>query len=148
MDQVLLDWGHHPALCFKHSFSLPRSSGLLTGQCPLSVTATRKSDRVRSRQWPWVQLCTHLCVVLTYSAYWHLVDPCSCDQTMIMKMHSYMTMNRYLQYASQQSAETMTQLCDATVCVGGWEKAIYDDARTLTRDRYGRHQYWREPLAV
>jgi len=67
-----------------------------------------------------------MCIVSTYCAYWHLVDPCPCDQTMIMKMHSYMATSDYLQYVSQQSAETMTQLRDATVCVGGWEKVIYE----------------------
>jgi len=45
---------------------------------------------------------------------------------MIMKMHSYMATNGYLRHVSQQSAEIMTQLRDATVRVGGWEKAIYD----------------------
>ncbi len=45
---------------------------------------------------------------------------------MIMKMHSYMATNGYLRYVSQQSAEILTQLRDATVRVGGWEKAIYE----------------------
>src|SRR5712691_7034867 len=45
---------------------------------------------------------------------------------MIMKMHSYMATNSYLRYVSQQSAEILTQLRDATVRVGGWEKAIYE----------------------
>ena len=65
-------------------------------------------------------------VVSTYCAYWHLVDPCLCDQTIIMKMHSYIATNGYMQYVSQRSAEIMTQLCDATVRVGGWEKVIYE----------------------
>ena len=50
-----------------------------------------------------------MCVVSIYCAYWHLVDPCPRDQTMIMKMLSYMATNSYLRYASQKSAETMTQ---------------------------------------
>lgn len=45
---------------------------------------------------------------------------------MIMKMHSYMATNGYLRYVSQQSAEILTQLRDATVRVGGWDKAIYE----------------------
>jgi len=45
---------------------------------------------------------------------------------MIMKMHSYMATNGYLRHVSRQSAEIMTQLRDATVRVGGWEKAIYE----------------------
>lgn len=48
---------------------------------------------------------------------------------MIMKMHSYMATNGYLRYVSQQSAEILSQLRDATVRVGGWEKAIFDAKR-------------------
>ena len=47
-------------------------------------------------------------------------------QTMIMKMHSYMATNGYLKHVSQQSAELLTQLRDATSRVGGWEKALSD----------------------
>ena len=45
---------------------------------------------------------------------------------MIMKMHSYMATNGYLRHVSQQSAEILTQLREATLRVGGWEKAISD----------------------
>jgi sterol O-acyltransferase len=48
---------------------------------------------------------------------------------MIMKMHSYMATNGYLRHASQQSAEILAQLRDATLRVGGWEKAISDAKR-------------------
>jgi sterol O-acyltransferase len=48
---------------------------------------------------------------------------------MIMKMHSYMATNGYLRHVSQQSAEILSQLRDATVRVGGWEKAISDAKR-------------------
>ena len=41
-----------------------------------------------------------------------------------MKMHSYMATNGYLKHVSQQSAELLTQLRDATSRVGGWEKAL------------------------
>jgi sterol O-acyltransferase len=61
-----------------------------------------------NRQWPWVQsgfLTLHTFV-------------------MIMKMHSYMATNGYLKHVSQQSAELLTQLRDATSRVGGWETAI------------------------
>ncbi|KAF8269797.1 MBOAT, membrane-bound O-acyltransferase family-domain-containing protein [Lactarius quietus] len=61
-----------------------------------------------NRQWPWVQsgfLTLHTFV-------------------MLMKMHSYMATNGYLKHASQQSAELLTQLRDATSRVGGWETAI------------------------
>ena len=48
-----------------------------------------------------------------------------------MKMHSYMATNGYLRYVSQQSAEIQAQLRDATLRVGGWEKAIADAKRRL-----------------
>jgi sterol O-acyltransferase len=48
---------------------------------------------------------------------------------MLMKMHSYMATNGYLRYVSQQSAEIKAQLRDATLRVGGWEKAIADAKR-------------------
>jgi hypothetical protein len=48
---------------------------------------------------------------------------------MLMKMHSYMATNGYLRYVSQQSAEIQGQLRDATLRVGGWEKAIADAKR-------------------
>ena len=48
---------------------------------------------------------------------------------MIMKMHSYMATNGHLRCVSQQSAEILTQLSDATARVGGWEKAISDAKR-------------------
>lgn len=48
---------------------------------------------------------------------------------MLMKMHSYMATNGYLRQVSQQSAEIQAQLRDATLCVGGWEKAMADAKR-------------------
>jgi sterol O-acyltransferase len=54
---------------------------------------------------------------------------------MIMKMHSYMATNGYLKHVSQQSAELLTQLRDATSRVGGWEKAISEATnRRLERE--------------
>ncbi len=50
-------------------------------------------------------------------------------QVMIMKMHSYIATNGYLRYVSQQSAEVLAQLRDATLHVGGWEKAVADAKR-------------------
>ncbi|KAI0061050.1 MBOAT-domain-containing protein [Artomyces pyxidatus] len=61
-----------------------------------------------NRQWPWVQsgfLTLHTLVL-------------------IMKMHSYMAVNGYLQWASAQSDELMSQLRRETDRVGGWEDAI------------------------
>ncbi|KAJ3544713.1 hypothetical protein NM688_g5710 [Phlebia brevispora] len=60
------------------------------------------------RHWPWVQsgfLTLHTLV-------------------MLMKMHSYMNINGYLQYARQQAQELKVQLRKATEAVGGWDKAI------------------------
>ena len=48
---------------------------------------------------------------------------------MIMKMHSYMATNGYLRHASQQSTVILAQLREATLRVGGWEKAISDAKR-------------------
>ena len=84
-------------------------------------------------QWPWVQsgfLTIHTFVrgsayhtTCNLSKFVHLI------QTMLMKMHSYMATNGYLRYVSQQSAEIREQLHDATLNVGGWEKAIADAKR-------------------
>jgi len=56
----------------------------------------------------------------------YLADFRPFDQTMIMKMHSYMATNGYLRYVSQQSAGILSQLREATSLVGGWEMAIAD----------------------
>jgi sterol O-acyltransferase len=45
---------------------------------------------------------------------------------MIMKMHSYMTVNGFLQYVSKQAQSSLEDLRKATISVGGWEKAIAD----------------------
>ncbi|KAK0489169.1 MBOAT, membrane-bound O-acyltransferase family-domain-containing protein [Armillaria novae-zelandiae] len=45
---------------------------------------------------------------------------------MIMKMHSYMSVNGYLQYITEQSQVILDQLRQATERVGGWEKALAD----------------------
>ncbi|KAA1470302.1 MBOAT-domain-containing protein [Dentipellis sp. KUC8613] len=63
-----------------------------------------------NRQWPWVQsgfLTLH-------------------SLTMLMKMHSYMNTNGYLQWVSQQSKELLVQLREETARVGGWEQALSD----------------------
>ncbi|KAF8634546.1 hypothetical protein AX17_004137 [Amanita inopinata Kibby_2008] len=62
------------------------------------------------RKWPWVQsgfLTLHSLV-------------------MIMKMHSYITANGQLQYASMQSRIVLRRLEEATRSVGGWDKAMAD----------------------
>ncbi len=43
-----------------------------------------------------------------------------------MKMHSYMTVNGYLQHVSTQSQFVLERLRKATESAGGWEKAILD----------------------
>lgn len=46
------------------------------------------------------------------------------SQVMIMKMHSYMTINGYLKYVSTRSEELLTELERVTLRVGGMDKAI------------------------
>jgi len=61
-----------------------------------------------NRQWPWVQsgfLTLHSLV-------------------MIMKMHSYITINGYLQFVSTNSQQVLEELRRATVDVGGWDEAM------------------------
>ncbi|KAJ7577046.1 MBOAT, membrane-bound O-acyltransferase family-domain-containing protein [Mycena floridula] len=63
-----------------------------------------------NRQWPWVQsgfLTLHTLV-------------------MIMKMHSYMAVNGYLQDVTTQSQLVLDDLRQAAELEGGWEKAISD----------------------
>ncbi|TFK39815.1 MBOAT, membrane-bound O-acyltransferase family-domain-containing protein [Crucibulum laeve] len=63
-----------------------------------------------NRKWPWVQsgfLTLHSLV-------------------MIMKMHSYMTVNGHMQDVIYQSQSLLKQLKAATRAVGGWDKAIAD----------------------
>jgi sterol O-acyltransferase len=43
---------------------------------------------------------------------------------MIMKMHSYMTINGYLQFVSTRSLQLFEELRQATLQVGGWDEAI------------------------
>ncbi|KAF8347868.1 MBOAT, membrane-bound O-acyltransferase family-domain-containing protein [Amanita rubescens] len=66
------------------------------------------------RKWPWVQsgfLTLHSLV-------------------MIMKMHSYITVNGQHQYTSLRSAMVLDRLKKATWSVGGWEQAIADATPT------------------
>lgn len=74
----------------------------------LGLAARAFSSRFRSRHWPWVQsgfLTLHTLV-------------------MMMKMHSYMNINGYLQHVSQQTKQLMSQLRKATEAVGGYEQAM------------------------
>jgi sterol O-acyltransferase len=43
---------------------------------------------------------------------------------MIMKMHSYITINGYLQFVSTNSQQVLEELRRATVDVGGWDEAM------------------------
>lgn len=45
---------------------------------------------------------------------------------MIMKMHSYLSVNGNLQYVSQQSQRLLKKLQEATSRVGGWDQALRD----------------------
>ncbi|KAF8817376.1 hypothetical protein BYT27DRAFT_7152839 [Phlegmacium glaucopus] len=63
-----------------------------------------------NREWPWVQsgfLTIHSLV-------------------MIMKMHSYITLNWQLQSVTENSQELVNNLKEKTKAVGGWDKAIAD----------------------
>ncbi|KAJ7623171.1 MBOAT, membrane-bound O-acyltransferase family-domain-containing protein [Roridomyces roridus] len=63
-----------------------------------------------NRQWPWVQ-----------SGFFTLHT-----LVMIMKVHSYMTVNGHLQYASEMSQKLLNDLRKATVAAGGWDQAVKD----------------------
>ncbi|KAK7025238.1 O-acyltransferase [Favolaschia claudopus] len=63
-----------------------------------------------NRQWPWVQ-----------SGFFTLHT-----LVMIMKTHSYMTVNGHLQVMSENSARLFQDLRKATDSVGGWDQAIQD----------------------
>ncbi|KAJ7195730.1 MBOAT, membrane-bound O-acyltransferase family-domain-containing protein [Mycena rebaudengoi] len=63
-----------------------------------------------NRQWPWVQ-----------SGFFTLHT-----LVMIMKVHSYMTVNGHLQHVSELSQVLLNQLREATASVGGWEQAVAD----------------------
>ncbi|KAJ3999944.1 MBOAT, membrane-bound O-acyltransferase family-domain-containing protein [Lentinula boryana] len=61
-----------------------------------------------NRQWPWVQ-----------SGFFTLHS-----LVMIMKIHSYMAVNGYLQSVSEQSQSMLNQLRQATDSEGGWDRAM------------------------
>ncbi|KAJ7224178.1 MBOAT, membrane-bound O-acyltransferase family-domain-containing protein [Mycena pura] len=63
-----------------------------------------------NRQWPWVQ-----------SGFFTLHT-----LVMIMKVHSYMTVNGHLQLVSETSQSLLNDLRKATESAGGWEQAIQD----------------------
>lgn len=63
-----------------------------------------------NRDWPWVQsgfLTLHSLV-------------------MVMKMHSYITLNWQLQSVTEQSRELFDSLKEKTRAIGGWDKALED----------------------
>ncbi|KAJ7116070.1 MBOAT, membrane-bound O-acyltransferase family-domain-containing protein [Mycena epipterygia] len=62
------------------------------------------------RNWPWVQ-----------SGFFTLHT-----LVMIMKVHSYMTVNGHLQYVSEMSQALLDDLRKATLSAGGWEQAVRD----------------------
>ncbi|KAJ7782059.1 MBOAT, membrane-bound O-acyltransferase family-domain-containing protein [Mycena maculata] len=63
-----------------------------------------------NRQWPWVQ-----------SGFFTLHT-----LVMIMKVHSYMTVNGHLRYVSEMSQALLDDLRKATVAAGGWDQAVGD----------------------
>ncbi|KAJ7255525.1 MBOAT, membrane-bound O-acyltransferase family-domain-containing protein [Mycena haematopus] len=79
-----------------------------------------------NRQWPWVQ-----------SGFFTLHT-----LVMIMKTHSYTTVNGHLKYISESSQALLEDLRRATESAGGWDQAVRDaqahraelDPRTSTQD--------------
>ncbi|KAJ7066541.1 MBOAT, membrane-bound O-acyltransferase family-domain-containing protein [Mycena amicta] len=63
-----------------------------------------------NRDWPWVQ-----------SGFFTLHT-----LVMIMKVHSYMTVNGHLQYVSETANSLLNDMKAATEAVGGWEQAVLD----------------------
>jgi sterol O-acyltransferase len=80
------------------------------------------------RQWPWVQsgfLTLHSLVCTWKLAKMDIfTDARLPAQVMIMKMHSYMTINGYLQFVSTRSQRVVEELRRATEDVGGWDAAL------------------------
>ncbi|KZT21564.1 MBOAT-domain-containing protein [Neolentinus lepideus HHB14362 ss-1] len=74
----------------------------------LAVAVKWTFESGHNRQWPWVQsgfLTLHTLV-------------------MIMKMHSYMTVNGYFSYLHSQSKLILDELKEVTSRVGGWDHAL------------------------
>jgi hypothetical protein len=80
--------------------------------------------RDRARQWPWVQsgFLTLHSLVRRLLATGALNSPSA--QVMIMKMHSYLTVNGYLQFVDAQAKKTRTALQSRVDAVGGWDAAV------------------------
>jgi sterol O-acyltransferase len=77
------------------------------------------------RKWPWVQsgfLTLHSLV-------------------MIMKMHSYISVNGQHQYTTGLSRKILAQLKEATCSVGGWEQAIADAQFTKSESEASLDQH-------
>ncbi|KAH8833135.1 MBOAT, membrane-bound O-acyltransferase family-domain-containing protein [Flagelloscypha sp. PMI_526] len=86
------------------------------------------------RQWPWVQsgfLTLHTFV-------------------MLMKMHSYMSTNGFLEYASRRSQQVLDSLRKATERVGGWAQAMSDaqSAREKLDAQTGRESTGSTPMGA
>lgn len=77
-----------------------------------------------SRNWPWVQsgfLTLHSFVSFNSN---HISTNLTSLKVMIMKMHSYMTVNGQLQAVRDESVSLFARLNNATSSVGGWDHAL------------------------
>lgn len=87
------------------------------------------------RKWPWVQsgFLTLHSLVRWFLRTKNSGTDVSC-QVMVMKMHSYLTINGHLQYISRQSKPLLSQLQKATLEFGGWDQAMQDAKAAIFND--------------
>ncbi|KAJ7759231.1 MBOAT, membrane-bound O-acyltransferase family-domain-containing protein [Mycena metata] len=109
--------GHALNLRFATMFSRDAITLAISDAVLVSTTALFQTTALVSaiswtfnRQWPWVQ-----------SGFFTLHT-----LVMIMKVHSYMTINGHLQRVSEMSQELLDKLRKATDSFGGWEQAVRD----------------------
>ncbi|KAG5654358.1 hypothetical protein H0H81_003816 [Sphagnurus paluster] len=126
MDQILLDWPRYPAL-------IPNLCSGCGGDMDIqsvchALSSYHVTSFTRYSKWPWVQsgfLTLHSLVSRIVNRRSVIIDT---FQVMIMKMHSYMSVNGHLQRVSIQSEEILQELRQMTNSFGGWDQAMKDAA--------------------
>ncbi|EJD07524.1 MBOAT-domain-containing protein [Fomitiporia mediterranea MF3/22] len=127
------------AMFSRHAFTLALSDGVLvlsTGFCVPFAIALKKGWLNFS---PWGVVIQHtfqtlvlaVAVTWTFKRKWPWVQSGFLtlhSLVMIMKMHSYMSTNGYLQNVHRNFEKTMAKLRSATSNVGGWDVAIVEAA--------------------
>ncbi|KAJ7091421.1 MBOAT, membrane-bound O-acyltransferase family-domain-containing protein [Mycena belliarum] len=104
------------ALCVPFAKAISRGwiryywTGLILQHTLQTIALVSAISWTFNRQWPWVQ-----------SGFFTLHT-----LVMIMKVHSYLTVNGHLQYVSEMSQSLLDDLRKATASVGGWEQAVRD----------------------